>query len=305
MFEEVLNFVVSWSGVIWIPLILVVLFFMGIKTIRPTEKGLIERWGRFLKQAEPGFHWIIPIIDNMIYVNMTECMVDIKPQRVITKDDLNALVDAQVYFRVLNPQKAVYNADNYWRQITNLASTTLRDIIGKMTLTEANSKRNELNAILEKELDKNTNDWGIDIVRVELQRIEPPEDVQQAMNNVVIAERDKKAAVDFATAEETKADGYKRAAIKKAEGEKQAVVLSADGQREAMRKIAEGKAKAIELEYTAAQKYFKGEAQILKKLEVTENTLKKNTKFVVPDNQSLVMMLDQQAGIVPIKERKK
>ncbi len=186
-----LGWIILFGFITWI-------FLMGIRVVRPIEKGLIERLGKFRQVAEQGFHWIIPIIDRMVKVNVTENMVDVEPQKIITKDDLNATVDAVVYFRVLDPQKAIYQAQNYRRQISSLARTTLRDIIGKMTLTEANSQRDSLNGTLEKELDKQTDAWGIDIIRVELQRIEPPDDVQNAMNNVVIAERDKKAAVDFA-----------------------------------------------------------------------------------------------------------
>lgn len=172
MFEDI-------CGVIWIPLVILIvflvwIFLMGIRIVRPTQKGLIERLGKYRRTANQGFQWIVPIIDKMIKVDITENMVDIEPQRIITKDDLNATVDAVVYFRVIDPTKAMYKAQNYRRQITSLARTTLRDIIGKMTLTEANSKRDALNAILEQELDKQTDAWGIDFIRVELQRIEPP-----------------------------------------------------------------------------------------------------------------------------------
>ena len=280
------------------------IFLIGIRIIRPTEKGLIERLGKYKKTAEQGFHWIIPGIDKIIKVNITENMVDVDPQRIITSDDLNATVDAVVYFRVTDPKKAIYAAEHYRRQITSLARTTLRDIIGKMTLTAANSKRDELNAILESELDKQTDAWGIDVIRVELQRIEPPDDVQSAMNNVVIAEREKKAAIDFATATETKADGEKRAEIKKAQGEKQGAILQAEGQAEAIRKVAEADADKIEMVNTAIQKYFKNEAQIYKKLETVENSLKNGTKYVIDPNTAITNVIaESMAGIVPIEKR--
>jgi len=244
---------------------LIVLFSTGIRIIRPIEKGLIERLGKYKKTGEQGFHWIIPVIDKLVRVNVTENMVDVEPQKIITKDDLNATVDAVVYFRVVEPKKAIYNAEDYRRQITSLARTTLRDIIGKMTLTEANSKRDALNAILETELDKQTEAWGIDVIRVELQRIEPPDDVQEAMNNVVIAERDKKAAVDFATATETRADGERRAEIKKSEGTKQGLILEAEGRAQAIVQVAKAEAEKIQRVNTAIREYFKDEAQIYKK----------------------------------------
>ena len=283
---------------------LIIIFFIGIRIIRPTEKGLIERLGKYKKTAEQGFHWIIPVIDKIIKVNITENMVDVDPQKIITSDDLNATVDAVVYFRVVVPKKAIYNAQDYRRQITSLARTTLRDIIGKMTLTAANSKRDELNTTLEEELDKQTEAWGIDVIRVELQRIEPPDDVQTAMNNVVIAERDKKAAVDFATATETKADGEKRAEIKMAQGKKQAVILGAEGEADAIRNVAEAEADKIEKVNTAIQQFFKNEAQIYKKLETVENALKDGTKYVIDPNTEITNVIaEKMTGVIPIEKR--
>jgi regulator of protease activity HflC (stomatin/prohibitin superfamily) len=292
----------------WAILVLFILFLLsfGIRIIRPIEKGLIERLGKYKKTAEQGFHWIIPVIDKMIKVNITENMVDVEPQRIITKDDLNATVDAVVYFKVIEPRKAIYNAENYRTQITSLARTTLRDIIGKMTLTEANSKRDTLNGILEKELDKQTDAWGIDVIRVELQRIEPPDDVQQAMNNVVISERDKKAAIDFATAVETKADGERRAEVKKAEGKKQGLILEAEGRAQAIVQVAKAEAEKIQRVNTAIREYFKDEAQIYKKLETVERSLKDGTKYVIDPNTEITNVIaESMAGIIPIDKNKK
>ncbi len=293
----------------WIaPLIffLLLIFFVGIKIVRPTQKGLVERLGRYKKTADQGFHWIIPIIDRMIKVDITENMVDVEPQRIITRDDLNAIVDAVVYFRVVDPTKAIYKAQDYRAQITSLARTTLRDIIGKMTLTDANSKRDDLNRQLELELDKQTDAWGIDVIRVELQRIEPPDDVQQAMNNVVIAERDKKAAVDFATATETRADGERRAEIKKSEGTKQGLILQAEGQAQAIIQVAKAEAEKIQRINTAIREYFKDEAQVYKKLETVENSLKDGTKYVIDPNTEITNVIaESMAGIMPIPATKK
>ena len=289
------------AGWIILAIFLLIMLSTGIRIIRPIEKGLIERLGKYKKTAEQGFHWIIPVIDKMIKVNVTENMVDVQPQRIITKDDLNAMVDAVVYFKVIEPKKAIYNAQDYRIQITSLARTTLRDIIGKMTLTEANSKRDALNNILERELDKQTDAWGIDVIRVELQRIEPPDDVQQAMNNVVIAEREKKAAVDFATATETKADGARRAEIKKAEGTKQGLILEAEGRAQAIIQVAKAEAEKIQRINIAIREYFKDEAQIYKKLETVENALKDGTKYVIDPNTEITNVIaEKMTGIIPI-----
>jgi len=294
----------GWLGWIVLAFLLIWIFSMGIRIIRPRQKGLIERLGKYKKTADQGFHWIIPVIDRMIKVDITENMVDVEPQKIITKDDLNATVDAVVYFRVIDPMKAIYKAQNYQAQITSLARTTLRDIIGKMTLTEANSKRDTLNAILEKELDKQTDAWGIDVIRVELQRIEPPSDVQQAMNNVVIAEREKKAAIDFATATETKADGERRAEIKKAEGKKQGLILEAEGEAQAIIQVAKAEAEKIQKVNTAIQQYFKNEAQVYKKLETVERALKDGTKYVIDPNTEITNVIaERMAGIIPMEPK--
>jgi len=280
------------------------LFISGMRIVRPRQQGLIERLGKYRKTASQGFHWIIPLIDRMIKVDITENMVDVEPQKIITKDDLNATVDAVVYFRVLDPMKAIYKAQNYRAQITSLARTTLRDIIGKMTLTEANSKRDTLNSILETELDKQTDAWGIDVIRVELQRIEPPPDVQEAMNKVVIAEREKKAAIDFATATETEADGLRRSEIKKAEGIKQGLILEAEGQAQAIIQVATAEAQRIQKVNTAIQQYFKGEAQIYKKLETVERSLRDGTKYVIDPNTEITNVIaERMAGIIPIEKK--
>jgi regulator of protease activity HflC (stomatin/prohibitin superfamily) len=303
---DILETIVQYWPIFFLIIFIIWIILVGIRIIRPREKGLIERLGKYKKTAGMGFHWIIPIIDRMIKVDITENMVDVEPQKIITKDDLNATVDAVVYFRVIDPMKAIYKAQNYRAQITSLARTTLRDIIGKMTLTEANSKRDTLNAILEQELDKQTDAWGIDVIRVELQRIEPPDDVQTAMNNVVIAERDKKAAVDFATATETKADGERRAEIKQAEGRKQGLILQAEGQADAIRKVAEAEADKIEKVNTAIQKFFRNEAQIYKKLETVERSLREGTKYVIDPNTEITNVIaESMAGIVPIEKKEK
>src|SRR3989344_9368307 len=193
----------------------IVLFFAGIRIVRPTHRGIIERLGKYRKFAHPGFHWIIPVIDNMYKVNVTEQMFDAQPQEIITNDNLNAHVDAQVYFRVKPDEDSVkasqYNVNSYDQQIVSLARTTLRNIIGTLTLKSANSERDRINGELMKTLKEETKNWGLEVVRTELKEIDPPKDVQDTMNKVVKAENEKMAAKDFATAKETQADGLRRA----------------------------------------------------------------------------------------------
>ena len=276
--------------------IIIIIFFAGIRIVRPTSRGLIETMGKYTKYAEPGFHWIIPAIQKLYMVNVTEQMFNAEPQVIITNDNLNATVDAQVYFKIKPDEESVknsvYNVNNYRYQIINLARTTLRNIIGTLTLKSANSERGRINTDLLKTLKEETDKWGIDIVRTELKEIDPPMDVQETMNKVVKAENEKVAAVDFATAAETTADGIKRAEIKKAEGIRQAKILEA-----------EGEAQAIKLVNEAAEKYFIGNAQILRKLQATENALKNNAKVVIPSNTELINVIGELSGVMPVKTR--
>ena len=171
----------------------ILLFFLfGIKIIRPTHRGLIERLGKYYKFARPGFHWIIPFIDKMYVVNTTEQTVDAQPQEIITNDSLNASVDAQGYFKVVQTKESVkssqYNVNDYKRQIVNFARTTLRNVIGTPTLGSANSERGKINSELHNTLRNETSTWRIVIARTELKEIDPLRDVQDTMNKVVKAE---------------------------------------------------------------------------------------------------------------------
>ncbi len=273
-------------------------FIMGVRILRPTHRGLIERFGRFVHFANPGFHWIIPFVDHMYRVNITEQMVDAEPQEIITNDNLNARVDAQVYFKVKDDQESVkssqYQVNNHAYQIVNLARTTLRAIIGTMTLKSANSERGRINEELHRILTIETGKWGLEIVRTELKEIDPPKDVQETMNKVVKAENEKIAAVDFASAHETEADGEKRASIKKAEGVKTARILEA-----------EGEAAAIALVNEAAEKYFVGNAQVLRRIEAVEKSLSHNSKIVLPADKDLVNVIGDLAGLAPLPIRKR
>ncbi len=273
------------------------IFFSGIRIIRPTHRGLVERFGKYTRFGMPGFNWIIPVVENMYLVNITEQMVNAEPQEIITNDNLNAKVDAQVYFKVKPDEESVkncqYNVGNYQWQIVNLARTTLRSIIGTMTLKSANSERGKINSDLHSILLRETDKWGLEIVRTELKEIDPPKDVQDTMNKVVKAENEKISAIDFATATETVADGQKRAEIKKAEGIKQANILRAQGEAEAIRLVND-----------AANQYFIGNAQILRKLEAVEHALQNNAKIVIPSNTELVNVIGELAGVMPLPLKK-
>jgi regulator of protease activity HflC (stomatin/prohibitin superfamily) len=275
----------------------VVVFLAGVRVVRPTHRALVERMGKYRRFGNPGFHWIIPVIDRMIQINVTEQMVDAQPQEIITNDNLNARVDAQVYFKVKDDEDSVkssqYSVNNYQVQIVNLARTTLRNIIGTLTLKSANSERDKINNELLATLAAETKNWGMEIVRTELKEIDPPKDVQETMNKVVKAENEKIASLGFADAAERQADGVKRAEVKKAEGIKQAKILAAEGEAEAIRLVNE-----------AANTYFVGNAQLLRKLEAVETSLRQNAKVVLPAGSELINVIGDMAGVIPLSARK-
>jgi len=293
----------------------------GFRTIRPTTRAVIERFGKYTRFRPPGITWIFPGMEKMYHVNITEQMTEATQQEIITLDNLNAIVDAQVYYKVKADEESVkasfYSVNNYERQIIALARTTLRNVIGSKNFAEVNSKRGILNTEIKQTMDGSVNAWGVEIVRCELKQISPPQDVQETMNRVLKAQNEKVAAIDLANAKETEADGEKRAAIKLAEGKKRAVILTAEGIKEsvmleasgeaqAIIRVAEAKAKEIEVINTAAQEYFKDNAVVLKTLEVNENALKNNSKIILTNkgmNPSLIIGGDTEGRIIPVEKK--
>lgn len=265
----------------------------SIVIVRPKQRALIERFGKYDRFAQAGLTIIIPFIEKPIIVDITEMMVNAEPQEIITLDKLNATVDAQVYFKVKldedNIKASQYNVYNYYDQIVNLARTTLRNIIGNMTLADANSKRDTINQQLMTTLRKETTNWGIEVVRTELKEINPPKEVQETMNSVVMAENKKVAARDLASATETEADGKRRAAIKMAEGEAEAVKIKATAE-----------ATAIKLVNEAAQKYFVGNAKELRRIEMVEKSLQNNAKIILSE-KGIHPTIVLGEGIFPLK----
>ena len=286
------------NTIIIVAAIIFFFFLIGIRIVRPTHRGLIETLGKYTGFAQPGFHWVFVFMQRLYLVDIREQLVNAEPQVIITNDNLNATVDAQVYLKVKSDEESVknsmYNVTNYRLQVVNLARTTLRNIIGTLTLKSANSERGRINTDLDQTLKVETKNWGIEILRTELKEIDPPKDVQETMNKVVKAENEKIAAIDFATAAETNADGVKRAEIKKAEGVRQAKILEA-----------EGEAQAIKLVNEAAQLYFVGNAQLLRKLQAMENALRNNSKIILPSDSELVNVIGEMSGVLPLKKESK
>jgi regulator of protease activity HflC (stomatin/prohibitin superfamily) len=211
-----------------------------VKIVRPYQRGLVERLGRYKTTKDPGFNLIIPFIETMQLIDMREQVVDVPPQEVITADNVVVSVDAVVYYEATDPQRLVYNVADFFTAITKLAQTNLRNLIGDLELDKALTSRDTINTQLREVLDDATDKWGVRVVRVEIQRIDPPPEVVTAMHAQMRAERDRRATV-------TEARGYQEAAIARADGERQSMVLAAEGRKQSAILDAEGEAQAIEL----------------------------------------------------------
>ena len=222
--------VIALFGILALALILIAA--AGFKVVRPFQKGLIEVLGRYDKTVGSGLRWVMPFIKRLTKVDMREQVIDVAPQEVITKDNVVVTVDAVIYYEATDPVKLSYNVGNFIVAISKLAQTNLRNVIGDLDLDSALTSRDIINTKLREILDDATDKWGVRVVRVEIQRIEPPIDVTEAMHRQMKAERDRRAAV-------TEAEGEKRSAILTAEGVKEARVLEAEGQAEAIKRVAE------------------------------------------------------------------
>jgi len=216
----------------------------GIKIVRPWEKGLIERMGKYQRTADSGLSIIIPFLERMTKVDMREQVVDVPPQGVITKDNVVVEVDAVVYYEITDPKQVTYNIANYYVAVTKLAQTNLRNLIGDLALDESLTSRELINSKLREILDDATDKWGAKVTRVELQRIEPPSDVTEAMHRQMKAERERRAVI-------LEAEGQKRSAILKAEGKAEAIKKVADADKYQKLTVAKGEAEAIQTVYRA------------------------------------------------------
>lgn len=227
-----------------VAIVVFIIVASGIKIVRPWEKGLIERLGKYQRTADSGLTIIIPFLERMIKVDMREQVVDVPPQAVITKDNVAVEVDAVVYYEVTDPVKVTYNVAHYYTAATKLAQTNLRNLIGDMALDESLTSREVINTKLRQILDDATDKWGTRVTRVELQRIEPPVDVTEAMHRQMKAERDRRAMI-------LEAEGHKQSAILKAEGQAEAIKKVADADKYQKLTVAKGEAEAIQTVFGA------------------------------------------------------
>ncbi len=311
--------ILTWLPLLVLLLILAWLFARTARVVRPTERGLVERFGKYNHFVKTGLTFLLPFADRILKVNITERMSEVQPQEVITKDKVVMKVDAVIFFKVKPDEDSVkaseYNVANFQTQIEVLARTTLRNIIGTLEMAEANISREKINQALKEQLTHQSENWGIEVLSAELKDLIPPRDLQESMTAVLKANNQKLAAIDLANAVETQADGQRRAVVKQAEGERQAQILRAEAQRQAAIlesegrqqatvKIAEGDAEAIRLRNEALTTYFKGSAITFQQLETISTSLQNNSKIIVPQGNAVSLILselDSVRRIVPIQ----
>jgi len=260
---------------LWIILSIIALIgIFGIRIVPQERRAIVEMFGKYRRYLEPGFNWVVPIIETTKSRDIRSHTLDIPAQPVITKDNVEIAVDGIVWARPYSKEEAIkktfYNIDDWKKAIQQLSQTNLRQEFGSLTLDESLIARATISANLQRELDAITDEWGIKVDKVEIKEIDPPADIKTAMHLQKTAEQTRRAAKLEATGRFEAAEQDKLAAIEKADGQKQADI-----------KVAEGKAMAIQLVNESAEKYFKGNAKELRNLEVTENSLKNNSKIIL------------------------
>ena len=274
-------------------LIAIAALAFSVRVIKQYEKGLVIRLGRYDHTADAGIVFLIPFIDSLIRVDMREALINVLPQSVITADNVVVTVDAVIYYKVVDPVKAEFEIQNFNFAATTLAQTNLRNLIGDKQLDETLTARDVINTSLREVLDEATNPWGVKVTKVELQKIDPPQDITNAMSKQMKAEREKRANI-------LEAQGLREAAILKAEGEAQARLLRADAE-----------AKSIEVVALAAEKNFTERAKELRRFEVIEKVMSGgSTKYIIPSGADIINVLGLDSGngatpqILPVRPRK-
>src|SRR5207253_1072865 len=282
----------------FVPVLLVAALLFGLSVLARSarivsqyDKGIVMRLGKFHGIVPSGLAIIMPLTDSILRVDMREQVISVPPQKLITKDNVTVEVDAVVYYKVVDPVKSQFEVQDFGYACTTLAQTNLRNLIGDRTLDETLVARDMINTNLRHVLDEATNGWGVKVTRVEVQKIDPPRDITEAMSRQMKAERDKRASI-------LEAEGFKQSQILQAEGVRQSEILKAEGDAQARVTRANAEAEAIRLVSTAAETFFKDRAEVMRRLEVLNNTLAHDTKYIVPSNSGLVNVLglDSAAG---------
>jgi len=259
----------------------------SVRIVKQYEKGLVVRVGRYHHTADAGIVFLIPFLDSLIRVDMREQVLNVLPQSVITKDNVVVTVDAVIYYKVVDPVKAEFEIANFTLAATTLAQTNLRNLIGDKQLDETLTARDVINTSLREVLDEATNPWGVKVTKVELQKIDPPQDITTAMSKQMKAEREK------------------RAVILEAQGVREAAILRADGEAQARLLRAEAEAKSVEVVALAAERNLTERAIQLKRLDVAQAVLSGNqTKFIIPAGAEIINVLgleENNGGVIPVR----
>ena len=259
-----------------------------IYTVKPFERGIQEVLGEYRSFVMPGLGLQIPILSITRVRDVREHTMDIPPQPVITKDNVEIRVDGVMWVRPKADEESIkrtfYNIDDWRRAIIQLAMTNLRQEFGDLTLDESLVAREKIATNLKSVLNEFADDWGLIISKVEIMLIDPPEDIKLAMHKQKTAEQERRSMRLLATGEFEASEQQKLATIQRAEGDREAAIRKAEGEREASIRIAEGRAQAIRLVNEAANTYFQGNAQVLRRIEMAENSLKNNAKVVLTEH---------------------
>jgi len=289
-----------------IVLIVIAIFAQGIRKVNQYEKGLVERWHAYEKTVEPGLRYIWPFVHRMFRVNMREQVIDVPPQEIITEDNVVVTIDAVVYYQIVDPRKAIYEVEDFELAIVKLAQTTLRNIVGEMSLDTCLTSREKINTELRKVLDEATDKWGTKVNRIEVQRIDPPADIQTAMHKQKTAEQERRQLRLLATGRKEAALQDRDATILKAEGERKAKILTAEGEAQSIKLVADAQAEAVKVVSLSANKYFMENAQLNKKLDVVRDTFAQQTKIVVPSTADILNVIGLEGTpVLPIKTGEK
>ncbi len=287
-------------------LIVIAIFASGFKKVNQYEKGIIERWRAYEKIVDPGLRYVTPFARRILRVNMREQIIDVPPQDIITEDNVVITIDAVTYYQVVDPKRALYEVEDFELAIIKLAQTTLRNIVGEMSLDICLTSREKINLELRKVLDEATDKWGTKVNRIELQRIDPPSDIQTAMHKQKTAEQERRQIRLLATGRKEAAAQTREAVILRAEGERQATILRAEGEARAVKLVAGAQAEAVKVVSEAANKYFENNAQLNKKLDVIRDTFAQQTKIVIPSSSDILNVLGfEGTPILPIKTKEK
>jgi regulator of protease activity HflC (stomatin/prohibitin superfamily) len=287
-----------------VAIVVLVLLSLSIKKVNQYEKGIVERFNAYEKTADPGLRIITPIVERMYRVNMREQVIDVPPQEIITEDNVVVTIDAVIYYQVIDAKRALYEIEDFELAIVKLAQTTLRNIVGEMSLDVCLTSREKINVELRSVLDQATDKWGTKVNRIELQRIDPPADIQTAMHKQKTAEQERRQLRLLATGRKEAAEQERQAAILKAQGEKTSAILKAEGDARAVELVADAQAKAIKAVSESANQYFKENAQLNKKLDVVRDTFSQQTKIVVPSSSEILNVIGLEgATVVPVKPK--